>query len=207
MKIEKTTMYLKGEFTKMQYKSTLKKRLLALVLMVGILMTSIGITANAAQATPQESTITNAIAGDEYDLVIGNAVDWLNNKKVDGIWGDSNLVNETCKVLEIFNMLGIDTDVSDAYAWLDEEKYAANNDSLSRYIAINANNNEALAKLLDNQNTDGGFGLTSDYTSDTLDSLLAMEALMNTKDRGKNEAQLLISYLISAQNEDGGMGI
>lgn len=177
----------------MQYKGTLKKRLLALVLVVGVLMTSIGINVYAAEVTPQESAITNA-------------VEWLNSVKANGIWGDSNLVNETCEVLQVFNMLDIDTNVSDAYSWLDKNGYAANNDSLSRYIAINTANNDALTKLLGNQNEDGGFGLTSDYTSDTLDSLLAMEALMNTEDKCQDEVELLISYLISVQNEDGGWG-
>lgn len=55
--------------------------------------------------------------------------------------------------------------------------------------------------LLAGQNEDGGFGLTADYASDTLDTLLALEACHTA---GKREqAEAAAEYLLSVQKEDG----
>lgn len=82
-----------------------------------------------------------------------------------------------------------------------------NIDMLSKVILINDLRLESsyeINNLIDNQNPDGGFGLSEGYTSDIIDTKLALKALT---DIGETEAMTNAAlYIASQQNEDGGFG-
>ncbi|MFZ5988016.1 MAG: prenyltransferase/squalene oxidase repeat-containing protein [Bacillota bacterium] len=182
----------------MLYKSTLKKRLLALVLMVGILMTSIGFTANAAEVTQQESAITKAI-------------DWLKaNQNADGSWGSQTAqqIITTSQTATIFASLGDQNEsVARATYWMDSQELI-NYDFIARVFPFVSQDkkNQLISELLSSQNADGGWGISKGYESDILDTCLILDVLMKSKDF-KEEVQAVVIYLTSVQNQDGSWGL
>lgn len=150
----------------------------------------------------EEGTVPAQLA--EIQEAKQKALNWLEGQQgEDGRAGTSPLVNDTCMVLEQFREEGMEADSS----WLAEQltrKEHENTDSLSRsYCALRQE--ELLERLLTMQNPDGGWGLTSDYESEVLDSMLALEALAYTENGPEQpECNRLITYLRSIQQEDGG---
>lgn len=140
------------------------------------------------------------------------AVDWIMSSiSKTGSFGDDRVINDTCSAAAMLNA----TDKSlpeQSLLWIKEKIKTAeiNNDILARaYMA--SEDKELPAGLLSAQNKDGGFGLTAGYTSDTLDSVLALESMAKAcaknpdRDYAK-EAGLLYGYLSGIQNDDGGFG-
>lgn len=80
-----------------------------------------------------------------------------------------------------------------------------NNDSLSAFLLADEFHDESESLwLLNSSNPDGGFGLAEGYTSDIIDTKLALKALT---DIGETEAMTNAAlYIASQQNEDGGFG-
>lgn len=80
-----------------------------------------------------------------------------------------------------------------------------NVDGLSRYLLVDSLFDPFdLEDLLYAQNPDGGFGLTEGFTSDIIDTKLALKALTNL---GETEAMTKAAiYIMSLQNADGGFG-
>ncbi len=81
-----------------------------------------------------------------------------------------------------------------------------NIDEVSHYLLcdILQKDEEACNIILNFQNSDGGFGLAEGYTSDIIDTKLALKALT---DIGETEAMTNAAlYIASLQNEDGGFG-
>ncbi|MCM1496754.1 MAG: hypothetical protein NC089_13285 [Bacteroides sp.] len=132
------------------------------------------------------------------------ALEWLEKQQgEDGRAGNSPLVNDTCMVLEQFQ----EEEMEAASLWLEKQlmlEEHQNTDILSRsYCAFRKE--ELLECLVSMQNPDGGWGLTSDYESEGLDSMLALEAWADTEaGPEKPVCSKLITYLRSIQQEDGG---
>lgn len=80
-----------------------------------------------------------------------------------------------------------------------------NTDVLSKYLLIDELKElDSINRLKSIQNPDGGFGLTEGYTSDIIDTKLALKALT---DIGETESMInAVLYIASLQNEDGGFG-
>lgn len=80
-----------------------------------------------------------------------------------------------------------------------------NVDNLSYHLLINEfQNSNKRNWIISLQNLDGGFGLEEGYTSDIIDTKLALKALT---DIGETEAMTNAAlYISSLQNEDGGFG-
>lgn len=138
------------------------------------------------------------------------AVDWiLSGMNETGSFGDERLVNNTCAVAALMAFTG-DSLPEQTEAWLKEKMKAVegNHDILARLFPATGQK-ELLQELLAGQNKDGGFGLTGDYMSDTLDSVLALESLVkSTVIDGTYDRELaqLFSYFAGTQNVDGGFG-
>lgn len=83
------------------------------------------------------------------------------------------------------------------------EQDILNNDQLSRYLLFkNLQNDCTVNYFLDAQNLDGGFGIDKGYTSDIIDTKLALKTLA---DLGETEAMTkAVIYIASLQNDDGG---
>lgn len=140
------------------------------------------------------------------------AVDWImSGISKTGSFGDYRLINDTCSVAAMLN--AADKSLPEqSLLWIKEKIKTSeiNNDILARaYMA--SEDKEMLAELLHGQNKDGGFGLTADYMSDTLDSVLAFESMVKAcaedSDGGyDSKLKLLDGYFTNIQNDDGGFG-
>ncbi len=78
-----------------------------------------------------------------------------------------------------------------------------NTDDLVKYLLINNLNDEWYINwLISSQNPDGGFGLAEGYSSDIIDTKLALKMLA---DLGETEAMTNVAmYIATLQNDDGG---
>lgn len=138
------------------------------------------------------------------------AIEWLYGQLgEDGRVGISPLVNDTCMALEQFREEGMEVDSVWLHTQLDV-KENQNTDTLSRmYCALRQE--EIRSRLRTIQNPDGGYGLTADYESEVLDSMLVLEAFAcaaaeGTESTGRTESicNSLISYMQSIQQDNGG---
>jgi Fe-S-cluster formation regulator IscX/YfhJ len=154
-----------------------------------------------------------------HDQVLSEGIQFLRFKQdPTRIW-DTPDSNETSFIINIAEYLydySEDLD-SRSYYQLNEmimdvcdyylDMKPINNDIISRIILINDLRMEDICEinnLLRYQNPDGGFGLTEGYTSDIIDTKLALKALT---DIGETEAMTNAAlYISSLQNEDGGFG-
>lgn len=83
---------------------------------------------------------------------------------------------------------------------------AASNDSLAR-LYEETGNETYFDEIMLSQNEDGGFGLTEQYQSDVLDTLLVYEALVHRNAMDAEHSDVInriIGYMLIHQNEDGG---
>ncbi|SEF64290.1 Prenyltransferase and squalene oxidase repeat-containing protein [Eubacterium ruminantium] len=98
---------------------------------------------------------------------------------------------------------GSEVVVKKSLEWLSKQKYKNNIDSLSRYILV-SKDKKALMNLFKKQNNDGGFGITDEYTSDVVDSLLVLEAanIMPSKKYSGN-VKRLVKYICDQCDENG----
>ena len=123
---------------------------------------------------------------------------------------EGNITTEIVNTIEdVFVMT--DNQIIDDWDWFCQtaekvyDKEYVNVDELSRTLMIETfyDFNEVL-ELLVCQNSDGGFGLAEGYTSDIIDTKLALKALT---DIGETEAMTNAAlYISTLQNEDGGFG-
>lgn len=138
------------------------------------------------------------------------AAEWiLSGMNETGSFGDERLVNDTCAVAALTAFTG-DSLPEQTGTWLKEKMKAVegNHDILAR-LFMATGQKELLQELLAGQNKDGGFGLTGDYMSDTLDSMLVLESLVRSSAAGgtyDRELAQLFSYFAGIQNDDGGFG-
>ena len=125
---------------------------------------------------------------------------WVNYK--------TNKSVETADILEEINNYEINADISAIVSCIEQIKYDEsiyNNDDLANYLLLKSLQDQVMTiRLTSVQNLDGGFGLAEGYTSDIIDTKLALKALT---DIGETEAMTNAAlYISSLQNEDGGFG-
>ena len=110
----------------------------------------------------------------------------------------SNIIDEAKESERILKTI----EKPSSYLWY---KYYHNTDDLSYYLIVDKlQDYESIDELLCAQNDDGGFGLAEGYTSDIIDTKLALKALT---DIGETEAMTNAAlYISSLQNDDGGFG-
>lgn len=143
---------------------------------------------------------------EKINVTLSQSTQWLKDtQKVDGSWGDEQLINDTCFSVWSLNNNGEDTTAG--VNWLNNMTTQENSDTLSHRLFATQDSSAYSTKLLQMQNTDGGFGVQKKYTSEPYDTVLALEALENlAKSEYKNNIEKMFSYLISVQNSDGGWG-
>ncbi len=139
-----------------------------------------------------------------YRNLISRSAEYLKSRaNEDGSIGDSSVINDTASALGVLRKIE-GNDVS-AYAEWTGKKYNSmkNNDTEARMLS--ALGNPAYFDLLkDSQNEDGGFGLIRGYKSDLLDSVLVLEAIVES---GYNENNIssdkLAEYITASAADDG----
>lgn len=130
---------------------------------------------------------------------------WLmEQQSEDGSFGQRVPWRDTDLALEALERLD-ETNTDRLASWL--ETAPANIDFLSRRIAISASlgadTTSDTALLMAAQQDDGGFPLSASYSSDVLDTALALRALAANSDQ-ETEERRAVEYLLSAANSDGG---
>ena len=147
-----------------------------------------------------------------------NAIDYIYNNQFsvyDLDYSNYGIVSEINNIVEYVNSENSLFLSEDSYSLMQSILYQSTDTVLS-FNSLNIENYSRL--LLSNelrnistintfvtfQNTDGGFGLAEGYTSDIIDSKLALKTLT---DIGESEAMTNAAlYIASLQNEDGGFG-
>ena len=142
---------------------------------------------------------------DKIENILDISLNWMNDQKFDdGSFGDNTIINDTCYGVE--TLLYGDYNVENSISWLNEVVLSDNTDTLSRKLLATKDSLYA-DKLVKLQNADGGFGLNLNYSSDNLDSVLALEALVSLNNKKYNDAIFdIVNYLCKHQNDDGSWG-
>ena len=125
--------------------------------------------------------------------------------------GTVNLQNTTKLLSTIYCITGYSNEYNEYFDYINDweefvyEQDINNIDDLARYLIVEKTYRERLVrKILDIQNSDGGYGVDMNYASDILDTEIALRALeeVDEIDAMNNAAR----YVVSCQNEDGGFG-
>ncbi len=142
---------------------------------------------------------------------LDDAVIWLRGQQqFDGFWGDkaSTRGRDTAVALDVLSRLDAGfSNAGPAADWLAAQP-DPNTDYLARDALVTFNRGaDATAlrnALLARQNADGGWGISSGYASDPLDTALAMQALGTFPAGYRTALDGAVAYLAAAQNADGG---
>lgn len=159
-------------------------------------------------------TINADVITSRSDLsgVIDASVLYLkNHQTISGTWGDhektqtadiSNILENIIKIsqLDDYNTINEMIELATEFYYAEG---ASNVDEMSRYLVLDAIFVGIYKDyMITCQNLDGGFGLDKGYTSDIIDTKLALKALA---DLGETEAMINAAlYIASLQNADGG---
>lgn len=139
----------------------------------------------------------------KIDLILSKALDWIeNNQKQSGGWGDERLVNDTA--YSVYSLRRNDRANASGTRFLTEFDVDENTDTLSHILSATGLEAQYVAKLLSHQNSDNGFGLNMDYSSEAYDTVLALEALEEiNNDKHNDTIKKIVLYLLAHQNKDG----
>ncbi len=166
------------------------------------------------QAMPTETTGTPTTVSDENIRLTPasyeDAFAWLRGRQqAGGYWEDktSTRGRDTAMALELLTKMdGGFAGNTAALNWLSSQT-APNTDYLSRHaLAVVANNGNATTQrdaLVARQNSDGGWGISSDYRSNPQDTALALLALSTGGGYG-NAIDKGVVYLESSSHSGGG---
>jgi hypothetical protein len=135
------------------------------------------------------------------------AINWLkNSQNDDGSFGNKLNTYYTTQLLEnLAYQEDIDDEKTVAFLWLKDREAKSNDDLFRKYLAVvksDENVNEIDTDKL--QNRDGGFGLMEGYTSDVLDTVLAINCMMESGNDNTGSINKAVSYLKKSQMADGG---
>ncbi|MFI0416317.1 MAG: CARDB domain-containing protein [Candidatus Thiodiazotropha sp.] len=137
---------------------------------------------------------------------------WLRGQQQgDGSWRDKEATSfrDTTVVMDTLSRLdsAFSGELS-ALAWLDGMSVDPNADFLARYASLRSklglNNLAQLARLVERQNQDGGWGLGDGYGSTALDTALALDALASAGETYAAAIDRAVAFLVARQNPDGG---
>jgi Mg-chelatase subunit ChlD len=171
------------------------KRLIAFLLMFGMLLSPMASITSYADSLSIESAISKSI-------------DWLEaNQNEDGSWGNAEVAFlDTTEVVDYFSRNEFLSDhVEKSTNWMHGLEIH-NFDVAARILPLiqDKDKKDAIRNLLvESQNDDGGWGIAQGYESDILDTSLVLNAL--TKD-GNTDPEVLeaaVSYIINKQQSNG----
>ncbi len=137
---------------------------------------------------------------------INKAVRWL----AQGMnWGDDyiqQIITASNIVKTLKKYKGTEEIIAKASEWLNLQE-TDNVDLIARVLPCisEEKRKQLISKIVELQNSDGGWGITNEYESDILDTCLVLDSLIEIEGHD-HEIQRGVSYLISAQNADGSWG-
>lgn len=144
---------------------------------------------------------------------INEGVAWLmNNQEENGSWQDSIQTTErdtSEAVAALSSIADAQLHVARAAGWMTSD-ISGNLDYLCRKIEALSLAGQTVSDLMQDliarQNPDGGWGSNRHYTSDPLDTALALKTLAVVDYKDPDTTAPAIDYLKAAQNPDGGWG-
>lgn len=142
------------------------------------------------------------------------ALNWL-NQQVNDRYGSNEYYpdNASANIMAVGRLFGQEYESGFMKEWAANH-HDYDNDVLA-HLSWGMGDKDCLLKLWNNQNSDGGFGLSTEYTSDCYDTLLALMAAaayyrihsVELYDFIETEkVAAAAEYLIGSQNSDGGIG-
>jgi Tol biopolymer transport system component/subtilase family serine protease/fibronectin type 3 domain-containing protein len=141
---------------------------------------------------------------------VQEGIDWLiANQNQDGSWQDHTKTNkrDTAEaMLALFGQAAAEPSVDLGVSWLEGQSADSVDYLVRKIIALKttAQDHQAeLTRLLGLQNPDGGFGSAKSYTSNLLDTSLALTALAQID---YPDVQPALDYLLANQNPDHSFG-
>ncbi len=142
-----------------------------------------------------------------YESIVVNGMNYIYGLTYDnGSVGDDRTVNDTADALYIARMLGKEPGAG----WLDwaNSKWTPGSTDSSARMALATNDwDKYVTKIVkEQQNPDGGFGLSAGYTSDVLDTVLIGEYIASLPVGDSwipTYGVPLTEYLLSAEESDG----
>jgi hypothetical protein len=181
----------------------------SLVILYQFTSSSIALTASADSGIDAGESTYNAVESSVYYLTdsIVNQSELSNNQ-----YRESKEAESSIEYIYAANADNLSDDAITALSKiiLCISEYALNSDvknvdDMAHFLSVDSLINETtINKLKSCQNLDGGFGLAEGYTSDIIDTKLALKALT---DIAESEAMTNAAlYIASQQNEDGGFG-
>jgi squalene cyclase len=150
---------------------------------------------------------------------VGRGLAWLeSHRNAAGGWGSAASIRDTAAAVQVLSFLRpASASLPPAYAWLlnrparshaDQARIALLTSRWPRSTALlaslRADQNPAASQPSRPNAPEGGWGAAAGYTSDSLNTALALAAL---KGAGSTNSLLpAVAYLVAAQNTDGGWG-
>lgn len=133
------------------------------------------------------------------------AVGWIEtSQKEDGSWGDLLNTYNTTQVLKNIDENDLTKEVRNKALTYLKEKSDSNNDDLFRKNSIKEIGTEKeIKKMIGMQNPDGSFSIGEKYSGDILDTLLALEAMLNSSVVDIDSMRDAVSFIAEKQNRDG----
>jgi prenyltransferase beta subunit len=138
---------------------------------------------------------------------------WLqSHQNTDGCWNNNTkfTILDTSTVLDSLKLLNANSPAySNGTVWLSLQSSGLT-DFLSRKVIslymAGVDTSPDLTALLNNRNSDGGWGGDEESTSVVIDTALALQALKSVNYPDLNTIGYALGYLLYAQNADGGWG-
>ncbi len=173
-----------------------------------------GTETDEEQDMPPGDTDENHFSDDEISRLQDakqNAITWLKAQADEnGSWSKDGLMNTTCDVLAVLQSVDETMDSPAYHSWAEAKGETMNVDEQCHALMANPDA-AAKNKLWEQQNADGGFGLTDTYTSDLYDTLLVLRTEIYMQELGfaavdSGRLTNALSYIVTNRNADGGFG-
>ncbi len=166
------------------------------------------------QNTPPDTMPSDQLSEEEKKQLISakqSAIKWLKDQADEnGVWNQDGLMHTTCDALTVLRIAGEPMESKGYDAWVAAGQDGMNIDEQCHALLVNPDK-EGMTRLWEQQNADGGFGLTPTYTSDLYDTLLVLRTEFYLRKQGIATAsgeQLTgaLAYIANHRNADGGFG-
>lgn len=154
---------------------------------------------------------TPSMVAEEFPVEsrIDNAIEWLvANQESEGFWGEDPVtaVVDTAEIAGYFKAKSIQAEsLEKAQKWL--QTLDTNNlDFTARVLPFIREENqkkELFETIISSQKYDGGWGITNDFESDVLDTVLVLNSLLEESEPDIELIKKGLNYLTNTQSENG----
>ena len=141
------------------------------------------------------------------DLISGCTAYIKSRDNGDGSVGDPKTINDTLDAVSIIMMTGTDAmDYRPLDEWIGANYTLDNTDMIARHAAAYPTPTLIYDIITNQQNPDGGWGITKTYSSDVYDTLLVLDYIARyeaNSDVWRECGEKAVEYIFSQVNEDG----